>query len=59
MMKLDNSKPQISGNLNFSPCSGIDTSFNINKLSSEWKIVIGLGLLAVWPLPILSSKKEE
>ena len=59
MNDFHNKQPQISGNLNYSPYPGIDITANFNKLSYEWKMIIGLGLLALVLYQYYHSKKEK
>lgn len=59
MKEFHNNQPPVSGNLNFSPHPGIDITANVNKLSPEWKMVIGLGLLGLGFYQYYHPKKEE
>jgi uncharacterized membrane-anchored protein len=58
MTKFHNNNPLVSGNLIFSPHSGIDTNVNVNKLSPIGIMVIGLTLAAIG-FYLYSNKKEE
>ena len=59
MKELHNNQPPVSGNLNFSPHPGIDTSVNVNKLSPIGMMVIGLSLVAIGFYLYSNKKKEE
>ena len=54
----NNNQSPISGNLNFSLYSGINTTVNTNKLSPAGIMVIGLLLIAIG-FYLYSNKKEK